>query len=225
MKKLFLGAVALVLALNAMAAKDPKWQDPNFFEENRLPMRSSFIVTPTAEEAVAEHDFSKSPLYRSIAGVWNFYWTPNATDPQPQEFWSLKYDDSNWGKMPVPGMWQLNGYGVPLYKNNGFAWKNFYQNNPPYAPTERNAVGSYRHNVYVPAEWRGKQIYVHIGSATSNLSLWVNGEYVGYSEDSKLEAEFEITKFVKAGQENLFAMQIYRWCDGSYLEDQDFFRL
>ena len=225
MKRLFLGAVALVLALNAMAAKDPKWQDPNFFEENRLPMRSTFIVTPTAEEAVAEHDFSKSPLYRSIGGVWNFYWTANATDPQPVEFWSPKFDDSAWGKMPVPGLWEMNGYGDPLYKNSGYAWHNFYEKNPPYVPTERNAVGSYRHNIYVPAEWRGKQIYVHIGSATSNLSLWVNGEYVGYSEDSKLEAEFEITKYVKAGQENLFAMQIYRWCDGSYLEDQDFFRL
>ena len=208
-----------------MAANDPKWQDPNFFEENRAPMRSTFIVTPTAENVVSEHDYTQSPLYRSIGGVWNFYWTPNATDPQPENFWSPKFDDSNWGKMPVPGLWEMNGYGVPLYKNNGYAWFNFYQKNPPYAPTERNAVGSYRHNIYVPAEWKGKQIYVHIGSATSNLSLWVNGHYVGYSEDSKLEAEFEITKYVKAGQENLFAMQIYRWCDGSYLEDQDFFRL
>ena len=225
MKKLILGAVALVLSLNAMAAKDPKWQDPNFFEENRLPMRSTFIVTPTVEGVVAEHDFTKSPLYRSIGGVWNFYWTANATDPQPQEFWSLKYDDSAWGKMPVPGLWEMNGYGVPVYKNSGYPWHKFYQKNPPYAPTEQNAVGSYRHNIYVPAEWKGKQIYVHIGSATSNLSLWVNGQYVGYSEDSKLEAEFEITKYVKAGAENLFAMQIYRWCDGSYLEDQDFFRL
>ena len=208
-----------------MAANDPKWQDPNFFEENRAPMRSTFIVTPTAENVVSEHDYTQSPLYRSIGGVWNFYWTPNATDPQPENFWSPKFDDSNWGKMPVPGLWEMNGYGVPLYKNNGYAWFNFYQKNPPYAPTERNAVGSYRHNIYVPAEWKGKQIYVHIGSATSNLSLWVNGHYVGYSEDSKLEAEFEITKYVKAGADNLFAMQIYRWCDGSYLEDQDFFRL
>ena len=225
MKRLFLGAVALVLALNAMAAKDPKWQDPKFFEENRLPMRSTFIVTPTAENVVAEHDFSKSPLYRSIGGIWNFYWTPNATDPQPVEFWSPKFDDSTWGKMPVPGLWEMNGYGVPVYKNSGYPWHKFYEKNPPYAPTEQNAIGSYRHHIYVPSEWRGKQIYVHIGSATSNLSLWVNGEYVGYSEDSKLEAEFEITKYVKAGSENLFAMQIYRWCDGSYLEDQDFFRL
>ncbi len=225
MKKLLFCAVALVIGASAVGAKDPKWQDPKVFEENRLPMRSTFIVTPTAENAVAEHDFTKSPLYRSIGGVWKFFWTANATDPQPAEFWMPKFDDSAWGKMPVPGLWEMNGYGVPLYKNTGYAWKNFYESNPPYAPTERNAVGSYRHEVEVPAEWRGKQIYVHIGSATSNVSLWVNGEYVGYSEDSKLEAEFEITNFVKPGKENLFAMQIYRWCDGTYLEDQDFFRL
>ena len=225
MKKLLLCAVALVMGVSAMAAKDPKWQDPNFFEENRLPMRSTFIVTPTAENVVTEHDFTQSPLYRSIGGVWKFYWTENATDPQPADFWSPKFDDSAWGKMPVPGLWEMNGYGVPVYKNSGYPWHKFYKKNPPYAPTEQNAVGSYRHEISVPAEWKGKQIYVHIGSATSNLSLWVNGQYVGYSEDSKLEAEFEITKYVKPGKENLFAMQIYRWCDGSYLEDQDFFRL
>ncbi|MBE6212400.1 MAG: DUF4981 domain-containing protein [Rikenellaceae bacterium] len=225
MKRLLLCAVAFVMGVNAMAANDPKWQDPNFFEENRAPMRSTFIVTPTAENVVSEHDYTQSPLYRSIGGVWKFYWTPNATDPQPENFWSPKFDDSNWGKMPVPGLWEMNGYGVPVYKNSGYPWHKFYQKNPPYAPTEQNAVGSYRHNIYVPAEWKGKQIYVHIGSATSNLSLWINGQYVGYSEDSKLEAEFEITKYVKAGADNLFAMQIYRWCDGSYLEDQDFFRL
>ena len=225
MKKLLLCAVALVMGVSAIGANDPKWQDPNIYEENRLPMRSTFIVTPTAENVVVEHDYTQSPLYRSIGGVWNFHWTENATDAQPEGFYSLKFDDSKWGKMPVPGLWEMNGYGVPLYKNTGYAWHNFYKSNPPYAPTERNAIGLYRHKIEVPAEWAGKQIYVHIGSATSNVSLWVNGQYVGYGEDSKLESEFEITKYVKAGAENLFAMQIYRWCDGTYLEDQDFFRL
>ena len=225
MKKLLFCAVALVMGVSAIGANDPKWQDPNVYEENRLPMRSTFIVTPTAENVVVEHDYSQSPLYRSIGGVWKFHWTENATDAQPEGFYSLKFDDSKWGKMPVPGLWEMNGYGVPLYKNTGYAWANFYKSNPPYAPTERNAIGLYRHNIKVPAEWAGKQVYVHIGSATSNVSLWVNGQYVGYGEDSKLESEFEITKYVKAGAENLFAMQIYRWCDGTYLEDQDFFRL
>lgn len=225
MKKLLFCAVALMVGVSAIGANDAKWQDPNIYEENRLPMRSTFIVTPTAENVVAEHDYTQSPLYRSIGGVWKFHWTENATDAQPEGFYSLKFDDSKWGKMPVPGLWEMNGYGVPLYKNTGYAWHNFYKSNPPYAPTERNAIGLYRHNIEVPAEWAGKQIYVHIGSATSNVSLWVNGQYVGYGEDSKLESEFEITKYVKAGAENLFAMQIYRWCDGTYLEDQDFFRL
>ena len=225
MKKLLFCAVALLVGVNAMAANDPKWQDPNFFEENRAPMRSTFIVTPGGEDVVDVHDFTRSSLYRSLAGLWNFYWTENATDPQPAEFYSLKYDDSAWGTIPVPGLWELNGYGVPLYTNSRYPWHKYYQNNPPYVPTELNAVGSYRRKVEIPAEWRGKQIFVHIGSATSNLSMWINGKYVGYSEDSKLEAEFDITKYVKAGEENLFAMQMYRWCDGSYLEDQDFFRL
>ena len=225
MNKLLFCAVALMVGVSAIGANDAKWQDPNIYEENRLPMRSTFIVTPTAENVVAEHDYTQSPLYRSIGGVWKFHWTENATDAQPEGFYSLKFDDSKWGKMPVPGLWEMNGYGVPLYKNTGYAWHNFYKSNPPYAPTERNAIGLYRHNIEVPAEWAGKQIYVHIGSATSNVSLWVNGQYVGYGEDSKLESEFEITKYVKAGAENLFAMQIYRWCDGTYLEDQDFFRL
>ena len=113
MKKLLLCAVALVMGVSAMAANDPKWQDPNFFEENRLPMRSTFIVTPTAENAVAEHDFRQSPLYRSIGGVWKFYWTENATDPQPVEFWSPKFDDSAWGKMPVPGLLNM-GKLIPV---------------------------------------------------------------------------------------------------------------
>ena len=225
MKKLLFCAVVLVMGVSAIGANVAKWQDPNIYEENRLPMRSTFIVTPTAENVVVEHDYSQSPLYRSIGGVWKFHWTENATDAQPEGFYQTKFDDSKWGKMPVPGLWEMNGYGVPLYKNTGYAWHNFYKSNPPYAPTERNAIGLYRHNVKVPAEWAGKQIYVHIGSATSNVSLWVNGQYVGYGEDSKLESEFEITKYVKAGAENLFAMQIYRWCDGTYLEDQDFFRL
>lgn len=225
MKRLFLCAFALVMGASAMAADDPKWQDPNVFEENRLPMRSTFIVAPTAEQAPGVHDFTASPLYKSIGGLWKFYWTENATDPQPKDFFAQDFDDSAWKSMPVPGMWEMNGFGDPLYSNDGYAWQNFYKKNPPYVPTERNAVGSYRKTFEVPAEWKGKQIYIHIGSATSNVSLWINGEYVGYSEDSKLEAEFEITKYVKAGKDNLFAMQIYRWCDGTYVEDQDFFRM
>ena len=200
-------------------------QDPNVFEQNREPMRASFIVYPTASEAIAGSCYKHSSAYRSIEGDWAFAWFKHLTDSRPTDFYSTKFDDSKWGKMPVPGLWELNGYGDPLYSNKGYAWDNIFVDNPPIVPTTRNHVGLYRRHIEIPAEWRGKQIFVHIGSATSNLAMWVNGKKVGYSEDSKIEAVFDITKFVKAGEKNLFAMEIHRWCDGSYLEDQDFWRL
>ncbi len=125
--------------------------------------------------------------------------------------------------MKVPGVWEMNGYGDPIYVNVGYAWRSQYKNNPPYVPIENNHVGSYRKEIIIPAEWSGKEIFAHFGSVTSNMYLWVNGKYVGYSEDSKLEAEFNLTKYLKPGK-NLIAFQVFRWCDGTYLEDQDFFR-
>ncbi len=207
------------------AAQQPRWQDPGVNGVGREPMRSSFIAYPQEDENMYLNDFTGSPLYQSIEGVWKFHWTENADDALPVNFWSLKFDDSQWGAMPVPGNWEMNGCGDPVYTNQPYPWTKFFENNPPFVPVEQNHVGLYRREIAVPAEWRGKDIFVHIGSATSNLALWVNGKEVGYSEDSKLEAEFNITKYVKPGRENLFAMQIHRWCDGSYLEDQDFFRL
>ena len=123
----------------------------------------------------------------------------------------------------MPAVWELNGYGDPIYVNVGYAWRNQFQNNPPLVPTENNHVGSYRKEIVLPADWKGKDIFAHFGSVTSNMDLWVNGRYVGYSEDSKLEAEFDLTNYLKPGK-NLIAFQVFRWCDGSYLEDQDFFR-
>lgn len=199
--------------------------NPAVYEQNRAPMRSSFIVYPSVRDVKPGSDYRTSPNYRSIEGEWRFAWYNHATDPRPAEFFVPTFDDSAWDTMPIPGMWELNGYGDPLYCNKGFAWDNVFVDNPPQVPTHRNHVGQYRRCIEVPAEWRGKQVFVHIGSATSNLALWINGKKVGYSEDSKLEAEFDITKYVRCGAENLFAMEIHRWCDGSYLEDQDFWRL
>ena len=126
--------------------------------------------------------------------------------------------------MAVPGVWELNGFGDPIYVNVGYAWRNQFKNNPPQVPVVDNHVGSYRREIVVPATWKGKDIIAHFGSVTSNMYLWVNGKYVGYSEDSKLEAEFDLTSYLKPGQKNLIAFQVFRWCDGTYLEDQDFFR-
>ena len=200
-------------------------ESPNIFEQNREPMRSSFIVYPTVGEAVTGSNYRNAPNYKSIEGDWNFVWYKHLTDAYPTDFYSPNFDDSKWGKMAVPGLWEMNGYGDPVYVNVGYAWDNQFVDCPPFVPQFNNHRGLYRRYIDVPAEWRGKQIFIHIGSATSNLTLWVNGKRVGYSEDSKLEAEFDITKYIKAGQSNLFAMKIHRWCDGTYLEDQDFWRL
>ena len=221
---LFLAAVLMALSVSANELVQP-YESPRIFEQNREPMRSSFIVYPSIEQAIAGSNYRSSSNYKSIEGEWNFAWFKHATDPRPAEFFSTKYDDSKWGKMPVPGLWELNGYGVPVYLNIGYAWDNQFEDCPPFVPAFKNHIGLYRNYIDVPSEWRGKQIFIHIGSATSNLTLWVNGKRVGYSEDSKLEAEFDITKYVKAGDKNLFAMEIHRWCDGTYLEDQDFWRL
>ncbi len=217
--------ILLAVLVSAVAYAVEPYSDPNVFEQNRVKMRSSFIVYPTAAEAIVGSNYSNASNYRSIEGEWNFLWFNHMTDPRPADFFKVGYDDSAWEKMPVPGLWETNGYGDPVYVNTGYAWDNSFIDCPPTVPTFRNHVGLYRREIKVPAEWRGKRIFVHIGSATSNLALWVNGKKVGYSEDSKLEAEFEITKFVKAGQSNLFAMEVHRWCDGTYLEDQDFWRL
>lgn len=185
------------------------WQDPAVFARNRLPMRT---------------DFKSDAPRQSLDGVWKFRWyeTP---DGRARDFFLPGTDDSAWDEMPVPGMWELNGYGDPVYLNIGYAWRGHYTNNPPLVPTERNHVGQYRRRFTVDPSWAGKQIILHIGSATSNLRVWINGREVGYSEDSKLEARFDITRYVKPGAENLIALEVFRWSDGTYLEDQDFWRL
>ncbi len=208
MKRIFVLILAVAAALPVFAQKMEPWQDPNVFEENRMPMRATFVTD------------QQQTL--SLNGVWKFNWNETIAG-RTRGFESLSYDDSGWGEMPVPGMWELNGYGEPMYLNIGYPWRGHYVNNPPYPATEHNYVGQYRRTFTVDKSWIGKQICLCIGSATSNVRVWVNGKMVGYSEDSKLEARFDLTKYVRAG-ENLIALEIFRWCDGTYLEDQDFNR-
>ena len=213
MKRLTLTAAILVLGIvNLMASakggKLPYWQDPEVVQVNRLPMTATFRT---------------GGLNLSLSGLWNFNWN-ETIDARPLDFYRTDYSDAEWDKMPVPGMWELNGYGAPVYKNMGYAWYGHYDNRPPFPAEEHNYVGQYRRTFELSEEWMGKDIFLHIGSATSNVRVWVNGKEVGYSEDSKLEARFDITEYVKVG-ENLIALEIFRWCDGTYLEDQDFWRL
>ena len=200
-------AVLSAAAFNLAAEQMPDWQNPAVNQRNRLPMSTTFDA---------------GGLNLSLSGMWKFNWNETA-DSRPMDFYGLNYNDENWDQIPVPGLWELHGYGDPLYLNIGYAWRGHYENNPPYPAMEHNYVGQYRRTFVIDEEWDGKDIFLHIGSATSNVRVWVNGKEVGYSEDSKLEARFDITKFVKEG-ENLIALEIFRWCDGTYLEDQDFFR-
>ncbi len=207
----------------AMSAQTPMWNDPAKNRDNRLDNVSNYFAYET-EQAAVKGDKYDSKRYMSIEGTWKFNWVENANE-RPADFYKVNYDDSKWGKMSVPGNWEMNGYGEAIYVNNQYAWRHDWETNPPYVQDKNNHVGSYRKTFRVPADWKGEKIFMHIGSATSNVTVYINGKYVGYSEDSKVAAEFDITNFVEPGKDNLFAMQITRWCDGSYLEDQDFWRL
>ena len=210
----------LLLSLSASAQKLPVWQDPGVNQQNREPRRAHFFAFESADKA--KGDKSASARFLSMEGMWKFHFVKDHQNA-PKDFFSLKFDDSKWADFPVPGLFELNGYGDKIYKNMGYAWCTTFENNPPYIGETNNYTGSYRREFDLPADWKGQEVFFHVGSATSNLFLWVNGKYVGYSEDSKVAAEFNITKYLKPGK-NLIAMQIMRWCDGSYLEDQDFWR-
>ncbi len=211
MKKVLLIMMVAVMAVSMpVIAQQPtmtEWHDLQVNEVNRYAVHTSF---PQANRL-------------SLDGTWRFLWVEHANQ-RPTDFFRMDYDAKNWVDMPVPGVWELNGYGDPEYVNVGFAWRGHFKNNPPEVPVKDNHVGSYRRVITIPADWTGKQVIAHFGSVTSNIYLWVNGQYVGYAEDAKVAAEFDVTPYIHSG-ENLIAFQTFRWCDGSYHEDQDFWRL
>ena len=220
MKKLLM-CVTCLLGVMANAQKLPVWQDPNVNQQNREERHADFFAFEN-EELAKQNDKTRSDRYLSMEGAWKFNFVKNHQDA-PKDFFMLKYDDSQWVDFPVPGLFEVNGYGDMIYKNMGYSWETTFKSDPPYIGETNNYTGSYRRTFDLPMGWKGQEVFFHVGSATSNLSLWVNGKYVGYSEDSKVAAEFNITRYLKPGK-NLIAMQIMRWCDGSYLEDQDFWR-
>lgn len=212
----------LSMSSGALAQSESRWQNVNINQQNREPRRANFFAFENLEKAQS-FDKKKSANYLSMEGMWKFNFVKDH-NKRPANFFALKYDDSQWKDFPVPGLFELNGYGDATYKNIGYAWATQFDPNPPYISELNNYTGSYRRTFELPKNWKGKDVYFHVGSATSNLTLWVNGKYVGYSEDSKVAAEFNISKYLKPGK-NLIAMQVMRWCDGSYFEDQDFWRL
>ena len=221
MKKQLLTGLFGLLALGASAQTFKEWQDPEVNAVNRAPMHTNYFAFESVE--ASQGCKTQSANYMTLNGTWKFDFVKNP-DLRPTDFYKVGYDDKAWDDFKVPAVWELNGYGDPVYVNNHWVWRNQFESNPPFVPTENNHVGSYRREIVVPASWSGKQIIAHFGAVSSNMYLWVNGKYVGYSEDSKLEAEFDLTSYLKPGQKNLIAFQVFRWCDGTYLEDQDFFR-
>jgi beta-galactosidase len=211
----------LSMSSGALAQSESRWQNVNINQQNREHRRANFFAFENLEKAQS-FDKKKSANYLSMEGMWKFNFVKDH-NKRPANFFALKYDDSQWKDFPVPGLFELNGYGDATYKNIGYAWATQFDPNPPYISELNNYTGSYRRTFQLPKDWKGKDVYFHVGSATSNLTLWVNGKYVGYSEDSKVAAEFNISKYLKPGK-NLIAMQVMRWCDGSYFEDQDFWR-
>ncbi|MCY1719343.1 DUF4981 domain-containing protein [Prolixibacteraceae bacterium Z1-6] len=217
----FISQVLIVTGFSAFGQSYTEWHDPAVNSINREEMRASFFAYEN-QVLATENVRENSAQFISLNGLWNFSWVRNA-DQRPAGFFSKDYDDSLWGKMEVPGTWEMFGYGEPVYVNSRYVFDYLMKPEPPKIPEKENHVGSYRKMVNIPADWDGKDVYMHFGAVSSNVYLWVNGEFVGYSEDSKLQAEFNITSYLKKG-ENLIAFQVFRWCDGTYVEAQDYWR-
>ena len=244
-KRLFVTLSMAGLAMVAFGARKPKaaikssvktvaiqqptfteWHDLQVNEINRLPLHTMHFAYDPNDFAGAGAEYldkKKSMNYLSLEGTWKFNWVANA-DERPTDFYKTDLDDSKWNNIQMPGNWEMLGYGQPEYVNNGFAWRGHFDQQPPAVPTKDNHVGSYRREINIPSNWDGKRVIAHFGSVTSNIYLYVNGKFAGYAEDSKVAAEFDITPFLKKGK-NLIAFQTFRWCDGSWCEDQDFWRL
>ncbi|MFI3327882.1 MAG: glycoside hydrolase family 2 TIM barrel-domain containing protein [Rikenellaceae bacterium] len=205
----------------ATAQSFNEWKDPEVNQVNRAQMHTDYFAFGSEKEAMQMNQ-EASDSYLSMNGTWKFNFA-KTSEAMDTAFAAVDFNDKGWGTIPVPGAWELNGYGDPLYINEGFPWRNQVEMDPPHVPVNGNHVGFYRRSFNVPANWGDKDVIAHFGSVASCFYLWINGEFVGYSEDSKLSAEFNVTKYLKSG-ENVFAMQVLRWCDGTYLEDQDFFR-
>jgi beta-galactosidase len=196
------------------------WENTAVVSINKNEAHCTLIPFPD-ERSALENNRDKSPYYQSLNGYWNFKWVEKPAD-RPLDFYRPSYDDSAWDKIPVPANWEFLGYGVPIYVNIPYEWTK--KPNPPEVPQNYNPTGSYRYWFNVPGSWADRQVYIHFGAVKSAFYVWMNGEIVGYSEDSKTPAEFDITPYIKPGK-NLFALQVFRWSDGSYLECQDFWRI
>jgi len=220
-KKLMLGSLFAALLLPVVAQNTPAvndWENPAVFQINREPARATFLPFADKHSAVTDI-YESSPWYASLNGQWKFQWSPTP-DQRPKDFYKTDFNVVNWKEIQVPSNWELKGYGIPIYTNMTYP----FPKNPPYIDHSDNPVGSYRRDFQLEPSWNGRRVYLHFEAGTSAMYIWVNGKKVGYTENTKSPAEFDITNYVKPGK-NLLAVEVYRWSDGSYLEDQDFWRI
>ncbi|MGQ1889905.1 glycoside hydrolase family 2 TIM barrel-domain containing protein [Thermophagus sp. OGC60D27] len=192
--------------------------DPGIFSINKATPRATGMVYPSEDLAI-ENKYENSPYFKLLNGIWKFHWSPNPLQ-RPKEFFQESYSVEHWGNLSVPANWELEGYGIPIYTNIRYP----FPADPPHIPSIDNPVGSYRRNFTIPPSWKNRRVVLHFEAGTSGMFVWVNGQKVGYSQVSKSPVEFDITSYVRTG-ENVLAIEVYRWTDGSYLEDQDFWRL
>jgi beta-galactosidase len=213
--------LALLLLIPVARAQElPAWQNPEIVQINRELPRATMFSFESSELALAGEK-ERSANFLSLNGTWKFMYSERPAD-RPEDFYRLNYRDRRWHDITVPGNWEFQGFGVPIYVNIPYEWTTDPQ--PPAVPSDHNPVGSYRREFNLPAAWSGKQVFIHFGAVKSAFYLWINGEKVGYSQGSKTPAEFNITRFVVPGK-NTIAVEVYRWSDGSWLECQDFWRV
>lgn len=209
-------AFLLVAVMATSQTRD--WENPEVFAINKEKPRATFLPYPDAKLA-AQDDYSASPYFMSLDGTWKFHWVAKPSEA-PADFYKENYDVSKWTDMPVPGNWEFNGFGIPIYTNVIYP----FPTNPPYVNENDNPVGSYKHQFDLPQTWDGRKVFIHFEGGTTAMYLWINGQKVGYTENAKSPAEFDITPYVRKGK-NTLACQVYKYSDGSYIEDQDMWRL
>jgi beta-galactosidase len=210
------------------AQQAPDWENPRVFGINKEMAHATLTPYPN-ERAAQNAEAQASPFVQSLNGQWKFHWVKQPSE-RPVDFYKPDYDVSQWKEIRVPSNWEMEGYGTPIYSNITYPFKRdapLVTSEPPKEYTayrERNPVGSYRRTFTVPANWQGRQVFLIFNGVNSAFYVWVNGQKVGYSQDSRLPAEFNITRYLAPGT-NTLAVEVYRWCDGSYMEDQDFWRM
>jgi len=220
MKKIFYSVFCFLFISISTSISQEYWENPQIIAKNKMDAHANVIPYTSVDEALIG-ERSSSIYYKSLNGEWQFKWVENP-DLCPENFFLNDYNSSNWESIPVPGNWELNGYGTPIYVNQPYEWS--YNPKPPEIPHKYNPVGNYITYFTIPKNWKNSEIILHFGAVKSAMFLWINGKKVGYSQGSKLPAEFNITKYLKKGN-NKLALQVYRWSDGSYLECQDFWRI